>query len=221
MICCSNVRSFFPSIKVSFEQVKAVDVSTREQAKSTVWFQQRVGRITASRLKLAIHTDIMQPSQSLIKSICYPESHNFKFKATSWGCEHEESARKSYIEIAKRRHNKLESSQCGLVISTSFPYMGASPDGIVNCECCGNGVVEIKCLYSLLITLFLEACDEQSFCLERCGDTYKLKKITSTIIRYKHKWRYAGVPMMTLLYGVKLVTVDKVGAIVKKANMGK
>ncbi len=54
--------------------------------------------------------------------------------------------------------------------------MGASPDGIVNCEGCGNGVVETKCPYSCTDKSFLEPCDGQSFCLERCSDTYKLKK---------------------------------------------
>ena len=27
------------------------------------------------------------------------------------------------------------------------PRLGASPDGVVQCECCGNGVLEIKCPY--------------------------------------------------------------------------
>ena len=50
---------------------------------SKFWFQQRSGRITASRLKAAVRTDIAQPSQSLIKSICYPESCQFSSKAHS------------------------------------------------------------------------------------------------------------------------------------------
>ena len=36
----------------------------------------------------------------------------------------------------------------GLQINPSFPHLGASPDGIVQCECCGNGVLEIKCPYN-------------------------------------------------------------------------
>ena len=39
----------------------------------------------ASELKSAVYTDITQPSQSLIKSICYPENNQFKSQATSWG----------------------------------------------------------------------------------------------------------------------------------------
>ena len=36
----------------------------------------------------------------------------------------------------------------GLHINPSFPHLGASPDGIVQFECCGNGVLEIKCPYN-------------------------------------------------------------------------
>ena len=34
------------------------------------------------------------------------------------------------------------------VVFTSIPHLGASPDGFLQCECCGNGVLEIKCPYN-------------------------------------------------------------------------
>ena len=33
----------------------------------------------------------------------------------------------------------------GLILNRDFPYLGASPDGIVNYSCCGVGCLEIKC----------------------------------------------------------------------------
>ena len=30
----------------------------------------------------------------------------------------------------------------------SFPHLGTSPDGIMQCTCCGKGVFEIKCPYN-------------------------------------------------------------------------
>ena len=35
--------------------------------------------------------------------------------------------------------------EAGLFIDPYRPFLGASPDGIVNCKCCGKGVIEIKC----------------------------------------------------------------------------
>jgi hypothetical protein len=33
---------------------------------------------------------------------------------------------------------------CGLFIDGEHPFIAASPDGLVNCECYGEGVCEIK-----------------------------------------------------------------------------
>ena len=32
---------------------------------------------------------------------------------------------------------------------TAYPFLGASPDGLVCCSCCGKGLLEIKCPYSI------------------------------------------------------------------------
>ena len=36
----------------------------------------------------------------------------------------------------------------GLHINPQYPHLGASPDGLISCSCCGNGLLEIKCPYS-------------------------------------------------------------------------
>ena len=35
----------------------------------------------------------------------------------------------------------------GLVLNPKWPHLGASPDGLVQCDCCGKWVVEIKYPY--------------------------------------------------------------------------
>ena len=89
---------FFASWEVSPEQAKEVEEKTQKQSGSKIWFQQRAGRITASKLKSVLCTDIMQFSRSLILRICY---HQFKCKATAWGCEHEKIALDKYIQKAE------------------------------------------------------------------------------------------------------------------------
>lgn len=44
--------------------------------------------------------------------------------------------------------------------------MGASPDGVVNCTCCGAGVLEIKCPYKFRDTRLAKAAEDQKFCLD-------------------------------------------------------
>ena len=38
---------------------------------------------------------------------------------------------------------------CGLFVDPELSYMGATPDGVVSCDCCGKGVVELKCPFSI------------------------------------------------------------------------
>ena len=143
LLCaCEN---FFKSLSILPEQAREIELRTQEQCGSKMWFQQRAGQVTASKLKASVCTDIAQPS--IIRGICYPESNQFRSKATVWSCEHEKLP---WITMSKKSkcHRDLVLSVSGLVIDASYPHMGASPDGIVECGCCGRGVIEIKCPYS-------------------------------------------------------------------------
>ena len=167
---------FFASLNISFTQTKEVEERTREQSGSKVWFQQRAGRITASRLKATVSTDITQPSISLIREICYPEINQFRSAGTAWGCDHENVAMQIYRRNAGQQHTDLVVSVSGLVIHTSYPHMGASPDGIVQCTCCGKGVIEIKCPYSCRDKSLLEYTGEKSCFLEVIDGVYSIKR---------------------------------------------
>ena len=35
----------------------------------------------------------------------------------------------------------------GILISTKYPFLSATPDGVVSCDCCGSGLLEVKCSY--------------------------------------------------------------------------
>ena len=91
LLTCDSI-----DINVSSDMVKAVDEETTKQAASKLWFKFRAGRVTASHMKQACHTDPAMPSQSLIKTICYPEAYRIFTKATQWGCKHEALARNHY-----------------------------------------------------------------------------------------------------------------------------
>ena len=57
---CTNVN-----ISVSQEQANTVEVRTCGQAASKLWYQYRAGRITASCMKAACHTNLTSPSKGL------------------------------------------------------------------------------------------------------------------------------------------------------------
>ena len=135
------------TVDITREMAEKVEQATRSQSHSKLWFKYRAGRITASQMKAVCHTDPGNPAQSLIKAICYPEAISFTTAATKWGCKHEKQAREMYLIVNKLKHHDLSVTDSGLVINPQWPFIGASPDGVINCTCCGKGVIEIKCPY--------------------------------------------------------------------------
>ncbi len=41
----------------------------------------------------------------------------------------------------------MELKESGFVICKDHPYIGASSDSLILCDCYGSGYVEVKCLY--------------------------------------------------------------------------
>ena len=62
-----------------------------------------------------------------------------------WGIDHKEIAKETYLGISRIHHNSFTLSSTGLHINPLLPHLGASPDGLINCSCCGEGLLEIKC----------------------------------------------------------------------------
>ena len=136
------------SLEVTEEMSELVEKETRSQSKSSLWYKYRAGRITSSRMKAVCHIDPTNPSKSLVKSICYPAELAFTSKQTNWGLKQEKVAKELYLKINTPSHDNLTVRDSGLVINPQWPFVGASPDGLIECRCCGKGTLEIKCPYS-------------------------------------------------------------------------
>ena len=87
---CLNVN-----LDISDEQIKQVEKDTRSQAKGSGFFRHRAGRIGASVSSVAFHSNLAQPPQSCIKSVCYPNLYKLNTKAIKHGCRYEEFAIKA------------------------------------------------------------------------------------------------------------------------------
>ena len=155
------------SISLTTEEANVIEEQTRGQAASKLWYRCRAGRITASRMRAVCHTQLTSPSRSLILAICNPLSIRFISKATEWGCRHEKTARETYLNIMKKKHDNFSVQDCGLFIHPQYPHLGATPDGIISCQCCGSGALEIKCPYCRRDNVFSgNNSDMKAFCLQ-------------------------------------------------------
>lgn len=165
-----HAERVFNDLKVSAEEASNCEMNTRNQSKCKEWYSFRTGRLTASRMKAICKTSLDNPSKSLIKNICYPAK--FTSKATEWGCEHESKARHQYMKEMTKSHKNFEIHDSGFVIDPKYPYIGASPDGVACCDCCGEVLIEIKCPFCKRDMLIDNAID----CLASDGDKLFLNK---------------------------------------------
>nr|XP_047129247.1 uncharacterized protein LOC124809277 isoform X2 [Hydra vulgaris] len=157
------------------EACQLVEEQTRSQATSRVWFRFRAGRITSSNMKKACITSPLKPSISTVKSICYPSLLKFKTAATDWRCQHETCALDCYTNLIKDKHTGLKIYKSGLHIDHNNSYLGATPDSLVSCNCCGKRVLEIKCPFCHR-DIDIQGCVDKKSSLEKVYGKLHLKK---------------------------------------------
>ncbi|EFX74980.1 hypothetical protein DAPPUDRAFT_251216 [Daphnia pulex] len=133
----------FQTMSFSKEDQEAVEISTRDQSAVSEWKKQRAGRITGTKIKRLTPGDI-----NFILEMCYPELNNFTGnKSTIYGLKNEPIAAKLIEKhiLDNNLHKNFSLKQVGFVIALSASYVGASPDRLTECDCCGRCVLEIKC----------------------------------------------------------------------------
>ncbi|XP_077485434.1 uncharacterized protein LOC144095641 [Amblyomma americanum] len=136
------------------EDIAAIEQSTRHQAKSGLWWQHRVGMITAS-IAYSVFTRVktlrtkMEPHdlRPLLKKVM--RQTNVCTAAMRRGSMLEESAKKFYAQQQQSQQKDLIVTNCGLIVMDGRPYIGASPDGLVQCQRCPKRVLAVKCPESL------------------------------------------------------------------------
>ncbi|XP_057711359.1 uncharacterized protein LOC130928652 [Corythoichthys intestinalis] len=171
----AEASTIMTNMKIDDSQISAIEQMTREQSTTKSWFLYRAGRITASNFKAASRTKIENPSNSLIQRICYPDAFKFTTEATRYGCSHEWKVRKDYEMITETKHRQMKVTECGFFIYKEFPYIGASPDGLVTCDCCGEGLLEIKCSFCHNDSTIECAVQDNNFCIESVDGHFRLK----------------------------------------------
>lgn len=62
-------------------------------------------------------------------------------------------------------------------MSTEFPFLGATPDGLIYTGLGRIGLLEVKCPYKHRNSMIVDACKDSAFCLMVCESGQpKLKK---------------------------------------------
>jgi hypothetical protein len=88
-----------------------------------------------------------------------------------YGQQNEANAIKEYVA----RNPGIVIEKCGIFLSTAYPYLGATPDGLIG----SDGIVEVKCLPSVKDRKLLDVINDpasKDICLEEFMGQLRLKK---------------------------------------------
>ena len=154
---------------LSQREIDYVYERTLKQSGSMLWYETRVGRITASTAHCVLHTDMNKPSKSLIKKICGPAIYGKAIQAASisWGKANEKVALNELKDTMSLIHTDFQITECGLKLCAES-FIGASSDGIFSCRCHElSTLIEVKCPYSMRETNKIEdAITCKNFCID-------------------------------------------------------
>lgn len=129
---------FHKGLNISEAEAKYLEESTKLQSLCLLWFIYQTGCITASKFAPVSRASIYDPPVSLLKDLM-KESHfnSSKIPALQWGISNEPVACKAYIAMVQQEHEFCY-QPAGLFVNPDFPHLGASPDGLISCKCCGG-----------------------------------------------------------------------------------
>ncbi|CAG9818817.1 unnamed protein product [Phaedon cochleariae] len=164
----SVLHDYLDKIILDEECIKKIELDTRGQSTSVLWKNERRKRVTASHFGEICKARSTETKIRVAKKIMFPEP-NFN-KYTRHGKDFEKQAIVEYEELTKKICR-----QTGLIIHEKHQFIGGSPDGLVN----EDGIVEVKCPFSVKNFDVLEACRlgkipycDKSGCLKVVSDHY-------------------------------------------------
>ena len=130
-----DLTSVMPgSIKLSDTDCKLIEENTRDQSLNPVWYEQRKGRLTASKFyRVCTRTNTLskRPGNTniLIKDIM-----DYNTKCSTYAMKHglamEPHAKRKLLDVFTTiyKHKKVSRNEVGLFVHKDTPHLGASPD---------------------------------------------------------------------------------------------
>ena len=146
----SNTSAFVPP-HYTTEDINLIEKQTKQQSECQMWRTVRKGRITAS-----IAHDVITKMHSfeqgrtdddskLVELVTVGSSANPNLPAFKYGRENEPRAADQYLSTQRAHHTNLKVESSGLFVDGIHSFLCASPDRLISCDCCGEGLLEVKC----------------------------------------------------------------------------
>lgn len=128
-------EEFLKNLESLTADKKAIERATILQRESSEWLEIRRKLITASNFGPICKRKSSSNTANLVKNILY-KKNLAHVTSIAHGIEHEKQAL-----LQLQRQENVEISPCGLFIDPKHPFIGATPDGLIDDDI----IVEIKC----------------------------------------------------------------------------
>ena len=130
------------------DEIQAIDTATRRQNLNKNWYQMRKFLITASQFKTVCHSqNWTNTSLTMLSGPSFTNDNTPEH--IEFGQRYESKARDQFFKVHSYKHKKCKIEVPGLILNASYPFLGASPDGVLQCSKCSfKHLVEVKCLSS-------------------------------------------------------------------------
>ena len=206
-----NIDIFTKSLLLEAPSIENNYQKTKNQSESDIWYQQRLVRMTASNFsRISTKTqsqqnNISNNAEPLLKNLT--EINKIKSKATKHGTTMEPHAKLQVISILKKSRKNSTSTNPELNVYLIYPYIAASRDLLVTCNCCGNGVIEIKYPGSVCESFRSE--ENLDYLIKEGDKLIKLKRITIIMHKFKVKWLLPIVHILDFLFTHSMAIIQK------------
>ena len=143
--CLDELESF---LAYSQDETEAIDRATQGQSNNPNWHIMRKNILTSSVFKKICHsTNQTKTAVALLNGPSFNQDQPPQHIA--YGRRFENTARQQFLRVHKYQHSKCHIDIPGLILNDTYPFLGASPDGVLVCKGCpSKSLIEIKCLSS-------------------------------------------------------------------------
>lgn len=217
LLQATNATEFMQGLRTFTESdIECIETITNGQSENLLWFSYRKHAITASKAhnvmtrcitvkKSCLHIDGFS---SIFAKISGEAKINPELPALRYRRAMEDEAVSCFVEQFSKTHKDVRVSECGLFLCKDIPFVGGSPDRVL--ECCGKSCLKVKRPFSVDHTSPVDA------------------KVSLPQVQ---RWRHTFEPYTQVLYSVSsangcdlylprfLFCMDSMGVSVNKSSL--
>ena len=140
------LRSYFTD-----RAINRISTRTKGQSSCPSWFIYKRCVISGTVAKYVLNQNLKGVNnEKLNHRLTRTFTSNFKTEAMEYGIAQEANGLHTFFNHFKKLHINAKFYTTGLTLHKHAPYIGASADGFVSCDCCPEPIlIELKCPFRL------------------------------------------------------------------------